>query len=367
MSAMRCGALLAVVLVVACAQSGRQPAVGAPSLPSGPDVVDTYRACFGAVPADWSRRFQAHRLAVGGVAAFSLGAVAPDGSAAFGTYRLAATSGVGAVDLTSGVLTRVAPLPAEAVGAGWMADASPWLVWEEADSRTDPGDWTIHAWNQETHAVVNVASSRLPDGREVSGQTPQPAVGDGLVAWAQPLAPPGSQPQASVQVLDLRGGGVTVLDSGRVSDPVFAGPYLVWARANPNGSYALRAVDAWTLGAASLPGRVSAAGEVLALAGSARYLVWSTALDRLHAWRIGTNQYADYTTDARHPLQLLAVAGDFVLWYTGQPSSVLDLRTGHAFDLPGAVAGADPLIVESDAPSRLAYSPLSADSQIAAC
>jgi hypothetical protein len=259
-----------------------------------------------------------------------------------------------------------------------MADSPPWLVWEEADSSADLGDWTIRAFDERTGALVNVASSRLPDGEEAFGQAPLPVVAGGTVAWAQPLARQGDNPRANVQVLDLATRRLTVLDSGRVSGPVFAGPDLVWARVEADGTYSLRAVDAATLRSAVLPDRVRAPGPVRYLAGSPNWLVWSTSQDDLHSWRIGTRRYAEYTTDLRHPLQFLELAGDFVLWYDGQPSTALDLDTGRAFDVPGSLAGSDAVIAESEpvrtpaakpdvALSRLAHVALSSGTRIAAC
>jgi hypothetical protein len=169
-----------------------------------------------------------------------------------------------------------------------------------------------------------------------------------------------------------------VLDSGRVSGPVFAGPNLVWARVDADGSYALRAVDALTLRPAALPAPASSPGPVRYLAGSSRYLAWSSDQQSLHVWRVGTDAYGDYTTNLEHPLQFLQIAGDFVLWYAGYPSSVLDLRTGRAFDLRGAVAGSDAVIAESEpsrapstkgdvVPAQLSYAPLTAALRIDAC
>jgi hypothetical protein len=156
------------------------------------------------------------------------------------------------------------------------------------------------------------------------------------------------------------------------------GPDLAWARVEADGTYSLRAVDAATLRPASLPPRVRSPGPVGYLAGSPRYLVWSGGQQELHAWRVGSTEYADYATDPRHPLQFLQLAGDFVLWYAGLPSSVLDLRTGRAFDVRGSVAGSEGLIAESRparppvtrteiVPSRLASAALSPASRIDTC
>jgi hypothetical protein len=343
------------------------------------DVVRTYAVCFGGAPADWAQRFERHRLDVAGGADFELTAVTADGATAFGRYRSGAEQGVGAVRLTTGALTKVAPLAAEAAGVGWMSADGPWVVWEQGESSADLGDWTVRAWNQATGEALVLGTSRQPDGGEVFGQIPFPVVRRGLVAWAQPQPQSATYPEGKVELYDLARRQATVLDSGRVSGPVFAGADVVWARLGPDGAYALRAVDASTLKPDQLPGRVARPGSVLYLAGSSRYLAWTSGQRTLTTWQIGSNQYGVYTTDVKHPLQFLELAGDFVVWYAGSPSSVLDLRTGHAFDVQGTLAGSDAVIAESapsggarapkasQAPSSLAYAPLSAATRISGC
>jgi hypothetical protein len=341
-------------------------------------VVHGYSVCFAAAPADWSQRFHEHTMGVAGGLDFHLGAVAADGRLAFGRYRSAASEGVGAVDLATGALTTIAPLPAGAAGVGAMSAAQPWVVWEQANSTTDLGDWSVRAWNRQSNELLDLAASRLPDGQEVFGQAPLPVISRGMAAWAQPRPRQAGYPEAQVVRYDLATRQRTVLDSGRVSGPVFAGLDLAWARVEADGSYTLRAVDAATLRPASLPERVRSPGSVLYLAGSPRYLAWSSGQQALHAWRVGSGEYGDYTTDLRHPLQFLQLAGDFVLWYAGYPSSVLDLRTGRAFDVRGSLAGSDAVIAESEptrapatksevVPARLSYAPLSTATRIDAC
>jgi hypothetical protein len=326
------------------------------------------------MPGDWSRRLQVRDL----TADFQLGAVSGDGRIAYGETRSTAGGGVAAVDLATGSVSAIAGLPPGAAGVGAMAAAQPWLVWEELDSATDLGDWSVRAWNGQSNVMLDLASSRLGGGQEVFGQAPLPVAAHDVAAWAQPLPRQASYPEAQVVRYDLGTRQSSVLDSGRVSGPVFVGPDLVWARVDADGSYTLRAVDATTLRPVTLPDRVSSPGPVRYLAGSARYLAWSSDQQSLHVWRVGTDEYGDYTTDLQHPLQFLQIAGDFVLWYAGYPSSVLDLRTGRAFDLQGAVAGSDAVIAATEpsrasstkgdiAPARLSYAPLSAATRIDAC
>ncbi|HEY4025956.1 MAG TPA: hypothetical protein VGO86_05960 [Candidatus Dormibacteraeota bacterium] len=355
-------------------------APGASTAPAAgtPDVVRAHTVCFAGPPAGWSRSFADHSLGVSGGLGFDVGAVSEDGGMAFGHYRSATEQGVGAVALAGGALSRIAPLPAGAAGIGSMSAAGPWVVWEQAESSTDLGDWSVRAWSRDTTEALVLATSHLPDGGSAFGEMPLPVVRRGVVAWAQPQARHTSHPEATVQLYDLGRRRATVLDTGRVSGPVFAGPYVVWARVAADESFSLRAVDAVTLRPAPLPDRARSPGSVRYLAGSARYLAWSSGQQRLTVWRLGSNEYDEYTTDLRHPLQFLQLAGDFVLWYAGYPSSVLDLRTGRAFDVRGSVAGSDALIALSEparppatkteiVPARLSYAPLSAATRIDSC
>jgi len=162
---------------------------------------------------------------------------------------------------------------------------------------------------------------------------------------------PGTGPYnvAQVRAVDLATGRMSVLDTGRVSSPVYAGPHLVWGKIDSAGHYLLRVADAADLTPVATPGPLRSPGPLLYLAGSPEYLAWSSGdLNTLTVWPVGTNRLLHFTqSDSGHPFQFLQLAGHFVLWYTGTASSVLDLRTGDAFDVAGAVAAsADTIAVE---------------------
>lgn len=88
------------------------------------------------------------------------------------------------------------------------------------------------------------------------------------------------------------------------------------------------------------PGPLRNPGPLVYLAGSPEYLAWSSGnLNILTVWSVGTDRLLYFTqSDSGHPFQFLQLAGHFVLWYTGNGSSVLDLQTGKAFDVAGSVA-----------------------------
>jgi hypothetical protein len=284
------------------------------------------------------------------------------------------------VDLSTGRLTTIAPVANDAGGVGAMGVDLPWLVWEQLDSQTLLDNWSIHAWNQTTGASWVVSTSRLPDGTYVRGQQPLPVVRGTTAAWAQPIPSTTGTVAAEIRVVDLASRKQSTLDSGRLSSPVFAGPYLAWAKIDADGTYRIHAVDATSGKPVGLPDRVSRPGAIMYLGGSSQYLAWSTNNNlELIVWQVGTARYYDMVMpDTRHYFQFLQIAGHFVLWYTGTGSSVLDLTTGAAFDITGSAAGSSDLIVleqpvhaptnkvESVA-SRISSIPTSAAPVIPAC
>jgi hypothetical protein len=152
--------------------------------------------------------------------------------------------------------------------------------------------------------------------------------------------------EAELRTVDLATRQETTLDTGRLSSPVFAGPYLIWAKVDGSSKYSLRAADAATLRPAELPQPLRQPGSVGYLGGSSGYLVWSSHDSMtLGVWEFGARRRGSFTTDRSHAFQFLQVAGDLVHWYGGVTSSVLDLRSGGAFDLAGTVAGSAEWIV----------------------
>jgi hypothetical protein len=178
---------------------------------------------------------------------------------------------------------------------------------------------------------------------------PEPVVRNGVAAGAQPVPSPDRDSRAEVRTADLATGTVSTLDTGRVSSPVFAGPYLVWGKIDSAGRYMLRVAGAENFRPVAIPGPLRDPGSLLYLAGSPQYLAWSSGdLNTLTVWPAGTDRLLRFTqSNSGHPFQFLQLTGHFVLWYTGSGSSVLDLRTGSAFDIAGsAAASADAITVQ---------------------
>ena len=303
--------------------------------------------CFGAMPADWARALHARSITTAKGVRFGAGAIA--GGVAYGQFNSAAHSGIGRLDFSTGRLTTILRFPAKAGGMGAMAIDPPWLVWEQTDSQTDLGDWSIHAWNlaSGTGSVLATAP-RLINGDHILGYVPSPVLRNGSAAWAQPGLGSGGY-QAQVRVAKLATGKVSTLDTGHILLPVYAGPYLVWGKIDSAGRDSLRVVDANSFRPVATPGPLRNPGAISDLGGSPQYLAWSTEnANILTVWPVGAARVLKFTqADSGHPFHFLQLAGHFLLWYTGSGSSVLDLRTGNAFDVQGALAAsADAIAVD---------------------
>jgi hypothetical protein len=300
-----------------------------PPAPPPPDAPS--KLCFERAPSGWTATATATTTVEG-----SFGVHGIEGDVVFGQTT---GTGVTAVDLGSGKAEILARYEKGVSGLGALAAQGPWVVWEQLNSKTNLADWSVHDLNRTTGRKVDLATSRLADGTFAPGQQPLPVLRNGVVAWAQPV-----KGGAEVRVVDLDSGRGRTLDSGRVSSPVYAGSYLVWAKLD--GAYSLHAADAETLEPAQLPEALRRLGSVAYLGGSPELLAWSSHdTTTLNVWRFGTGTLTSYTTDSHHPFQFLHVAGDFLLWYGGITSSVLDLRSGAAFDVAGTVTGSPEWIV----------------------
>lgn len=350
---------LAMLGGTSCSASpARRAALPSPPAAASPDSFrfPIGKACFGPVPAAWR-----HGRIVDTPHGVGLSPVAVAGGLAYGQYSRGRQTGVGVLDLATGRLSTIAPFPPDAGGLGALSVDGPWVVWEQLDSRTDIGDWSVHAWNRRTGRSSTLATTRTPAGARLNGAQPAPALHAGVAVWPQPITGTGP-PLVQLRATTLATGQSRVLDTGLISSPVHAGHDLVWARVDSGKRFSLRAVDGGTYEPAVVPGLPADPGPVGSLAGSDRYLVWSsqdgTALTVLRLQPPGVRRFV--APDTEHRFQFLQVAGDYVLWYGGAGSSVLDLRTGAGFDFSGTLAGDSDHIVSAASPSASKGEPGSA-------
>jgi len=336
----RTTAILLSLVVWSSSCSTPSPDQGPERLPNGsfPEVASRL-VCLGDIPPQW-----ASTLHDGGSISLpdtmlGLGTVA--GTKAFGQHRTSVDSGIGALDLTNGRFQKISTFDADVGGMGAIAVEQPWVVWEQLDSRRDLTDWSMKAFNLETGAEHVLANSHDSEGSKVVGQQPIPVLAGSLVAWSQPVSTANEALEAEVRILDLRTFRHVTVDSGLVSSPVFAGPYLIWAKRDQSNAFTLKAIDALTHEPVRLPSPLQRPGTVGYLGGSPDFLVWSDqTTTRLSVWHLTTDTFTYFKVDDHsHYFQFLSLAGHFLLWFTGSSSAVLDLTTGNGFDFDGTVAG----------------------------
>ncbi|MEK6227173.1 MAG: hypothetical protein AABM40_12890 [Chloroflexota bacterium] len=356
------------------------PVPHATDVPIATAAVKSIDVCIALPPQTWTAGFQSHSTVLPAGTRFGLGAPTISGQVAFGQFDTQSGSGIGSVDLTSGRMTRIATWDTQMSGMGWMAVELPWVVWEQGNSPANSSDWTVLAWNKDTGVTTTIATSLLPDGSFLFGQPPLPAIRHGIAVWAQPLPKRSDHNEAEIHVRELARGADTVIATGRVGAPIFAGRYLIWAQRDVAGSYSFQSVDADTLQPANLPARLRDPGPIVYVAGSSRYLAWSGD-DSLEAtvWAIDSGEFAKYRSpDLSHSFQFMQLADHYLLYYGGTSSTVLDLATGNGFDVAGSLAGSDQVIAkeEPSAPatqkaqvisSRISSVSLSAVGAIAPC
>lgn len=316
--------------------------------PAAAAAAGRTEVCFRPAPPSWGSALRAGGVDTPAGVTFGLAGLA--GDAAFGQFNSASASGIGRLDLTSGRLTTLSTYRPGTSGLGGLAIDGPWVVWEQLDSQTNLADWSVHATNQQTGESRVLATSRLDGGGFVAGQQPIPVLRNGMAAWAQPVPGSGGKVRAEVRLVELSTGRERTLDTGGLSSPVFAGPYLIWATIDGAGRYALKAVDATTWAPVLLPAPLRHPDSIGHLAGSAGYLTWSSEDSAdLTVWQVNTDTYHRFTShDGRHHFQFMQLAGHFVLWFGGTVSSILDVTTGAAFDIAGTTAGSPERIATSE-------------------
>ena len=336
-------ALLLVAMVLATACTGTsQTAASAYRSPSPSTATAPTRLCFTAPPPDWATAMANVAAALDGVN-FGAGAIDEQGGVVYGGAWMGSSQIIASVALSTGRMTAVAPMSAN--GFGWMTYAGGWLVWAE------PGVLDLQLWNARTHEIRQVVTGPQMEGTSyLTGGLMEPVIGHGYMVWSQPV----SSRSAELRVYELATGHVTILDSGDVGSPLFAGADLVWTKrdagaAHPRFVFA----DATTLQPVAAPAELRDPREISFVAASPDRLVWTGTpgssngtwfVDDLAAGIIRT-----YTASG-HYFQFPQLAGPYLVWFGADRNSIVDLRSGAGIDLPlpgGVEAAGDTIVVDS--------------------
>jgi hypothetical protein len=277
---------------------------------------------------------------------FGAGAIDEQGGIVYGGAWVGSRTVIASVALSTGRMTEVAPMSAS--GFDWMTYADGWLVWME------PGVLDLQLWNVRTRELQQVATGPQLEGPSyLTGVYTSPVIGHGYMAWSQPVSPR----SAELRVLELATGHVTILDSGDIGSPVFAGPDVVWTKrdagaAHPRFVFA----DATTMQPVAAPAELRDPREIGFVAGSPDRLVWTGTpvvtgpsngtwfVDDLAGGIVRTYRATG------HYFQFPQLAGPYLVWFGGDRNSIVDLRSGAGFDLPlpGSVeAAGDTIVVDS--------------------
>ena len=307
--------------------------------------------CLGPLPQDWEDAFKTKSSLLPQGTDFGLTAAGVGRSQVFGLLRSAAGIGVGSIDLASGVLTKLSQFGQHSGGLGWITFEAPWLVWQQLDSDSRPG-WSLIALNIDTREEITL-SRDPPLGTQsaVLGIPPVPAIQSGVVAWSEPTTSTGGVAVNQIVAYNLGTRKSQVLDTGVTSSPVYAGKYLIWARKGANDTVSFAAVTGGDLQRVETAGLLPNPTGATYLAGSDRYLAWTTA-------DLAEVDYVDLTTalltqmvvtaDLKHRVQFPVIVADYLLWYTGDRFSVLDLRSGRGFDIMGSASAANGMLAKSE-------------------
>lgn len=333
--------------VVSCSTTAATPTRTSPTTtPTPVPTTKSVQICVGALPPDWSTALSQNSVSLPS-SRFIPGAVNGAADLVFGYFRSASQQGVASLNLRNGQLKVLSVMSAQASGVGWMSFSEPWLTWEQGESQYSLGSWSIQALNTQTGRHLQLATSQLPDGSYLTGQLAFPVVGHGYVAWPQPT----SNTSVDLRAYWFATGQTVTIDSGRLSSPVLASSNLVWAKYAAGATQpSFQMADADTLKILPVPSRLEGPRPVVYLAGSADYLVWTENTSSLVAEELSNGALTQYSfgrDSLKHPFQFPALVGRFLVWFTGQENTVLDLRTGNAFDidLPSGATGGDGYIV----------------------
>lgn len=298
------------------------------------------------MPAAWLTTFAGGTTMPEGMR-FGLGNPAVVGTVVYGQYNTANSSGIARLDLANGRVEKVVNFAPGVSGTNSIAVSPPWLTWTLGNSNQNVFDWTVYAKNLETGEQLTLAQSHRPDGSFLPGQQPTLALRGITLAWSQALPGPLTQYSSELHLFDLGSRSEKILATGRVSTPVYAGNLLIWGERDAGGIYSFKVVEATTLAPMPLPAALRGPASIIYLSGSRDWFAWSVeGLQELNVWHLGSAERRTYRSpDIKHYFQFMEFAGNYLLWYSGVTSAILDLDSGAFVDVAGSLAAGDDLIV----------------------
>lgn len=257
-------------------------------------------------------------------------AMAVSGSRVYGTGG--PDNAIYLADTSTHTVNRIADVPGDAAGTGWMAASDSALVWLNYDSPQDPTRWTLFLAKADGSHVRRVAGS-APDQADGEGRATQPALSGDRLAWTEWDPAKG---QSSLKVMTVSDRKVRTIATGNLYPPVVAGGSFVWSEKNQAGSWSLEAVDATTLKAISMPDGLPLSEGVAHLAGTKDRLMWgSEDYKTLNVWNQPKHEVLQFKVPQGddHVFQFMHPTGEHLTWDAAWPYSVMNLNTGALYDV----------------------------------
>ena len=168
--------------------------------------------CRARSDGSWRRTLSRHVLALSRTTTLLPFALAHDRRSFFAAIYSAGFSGVAEIDARTHAVKRIKAFPDAVADQADGAFDGRRLVWAEYHSLTDPGDFTVWAWDSRSDRVTQIgAATRSSDGEFWESPFRAPDALGGIATWVQGI---GSGGITAVHVYDLRTGQGTVIHRG---------------------------------------------------------------------------------------------------------------------------------------------------------
>lgn len=240
-----------------------------------------------------------------------------------------------------------------------------WVVWSEADDQPNFFDWTLFAYDRQSHVVRQIAQAVRGESGPVHGPVPYPIVDHGHVLWGQAIGEVGSDTLQNAVVMseDLSTSEKSTLAT-RVGSPNLNWPWASWDQqtTESDGSVVLHNLaNGQQVTLAAKPATVAIAGTSIAYddqysvhliddftsstlnaqlitgATSGDYTEFTTINDRLIGW-ISTSNSLVYDRVEHRLVALPASTGvtpgvvrwvgrHLLIWFDASTIYVIDTRT----------------------------------------
>jgi hypothetical protein len=161
-------------------------------------------------------------------------ALAHDRRSFFAAIYSAGFSGVAEIDTRANAIRRIKAFPDAVEDQADGAFDGRWLVWAEYHSLSDPGAFTVWAWDSRSGQVTQIgAATRSSNGEFWESPLRAPDVLRGIATWAQGIGPRG---MTAVHVYDLRARHGTVIHRGHAQGPFLLARHRVaWPESSRPG------------------------------------------------------------------------------------------------------------------------------------